>query len=380
MRISRRDFLEMTSIAGASLGFGVTLTACGPKAVPRPLGFVPERAGKPLSILILGGTAFLGPACVEAAKVRGHQLTLFNRGRTNPQLFPELEKLKGDRAGDLTALEGRRWDAVIDTSGYVPRHVRNSCELLAPNVSHYVFVSTISVFRDFSKPGMDESAPVGVLDDPTTEKVTGETYGPLKALCEQAAEAVMPGRVTNIRPGLIVGRRDRSDRFTYWPVRVARGGEVLAPGAPGDKIQFIDVRDLAEFIIYSLETRLAGVYNATSAPAAYTIGGLLDGCLGVTASGATFTWCDAGFLEEHRVAGWSDMPCWLPPEGEYAGFGEVSTAKAQAAGLGRRSLEDTVTDTLEWWSAQPAERREHLRSGISLAREAEVLAAWHARG
>ena len=185
-----------------------------------------------MNLLILGGTVFLGRHLVEAALARGHAVTLFNRGQHNPDLFPEVERLRGDRDGDLQALEGRRWDAVVDTCGYVPRVVRASAEMLAPNVDHYTFISSISVYADTSKPGIDEQAPVGTLDDPTTEEVTGESYGPLKALCEQAAEAAMPGRVLNIRPGLIVGPHDPTDRFTYWVRRVAEGGEVLAPGNP----------------------------------------------------------------------------------------------------------------------------------------------------
>jgi len=242
-----------------------------------------------------------------------------------------------------------------------------------------VFISTISVYKDYSIVGMDETAPVGTIEDPTLEQVDNETYGPLKALCEQAAEASLPGRVTNIRPGLIVGRRDRTDRFTYWPVRVGLGGEVLAPGTPDDPIQFIDVRDLAEFIVHSLEVKLSGVFNADSPGGLLAIGGLLDTCAEVTGSGASFTWCHADFLEEQSVTAWADMPVWAPAVDEYVGFGRVSTAKAQAAGLGRRPLEDTVRDTLHWWNEQPAERRERLRAGIDPAREAAVLKAWHAR-
>jgi len=379
MTIDRREFLLTTAAAGAALSLGLPLVGCSRETAEQTAGYRAERATNPLKLLILGGTAFLGPACVEAAQARGHTLTLFNRGRTNPHLFPELEKLRGDRNDDLEALKDHRWDAVIDTSGYVPRHVTQSAELLAPSVDHYVFVSTISVYEDYTTIGMDETAPVGTLDDPATEKITGQTYGPLKALCEQAAETAMPGRVTNIRPGLIVGPRDRSDRFTYWPVRVGRGGEVLAPGAPDDLVQFIDVRDLAEFIIHALEQRLAGVYNCDSPASAGTIGGLLTSCREVTDSSAQFTWCDAEFLAEQEVAPWSDMPCWLPAQDDYIGFGQVSVEKARAAGLGQRPLATTVSDTVTWWNAQPTERREHLRAGIDPEREAAVLRAWHDR-
>ncbi len=213
-------------------------------------------------------------------------MTLFNRGKTNPELFPDLEKLRGDRDGELGALVGRAWDAVIDTSGYVPRHVRLSAELLAPSVAHYLFISTISVYRDYSTIGMDETAPIATLADPTTEQVTGETYGALKALCEKAAEDAMPGRTTVIRPGLIVGPEDRTDRFTYWPVRVERGGEVLSPGTPADPIQFIDVRDLAEFIVVCLENKVLGTFNADAPAGALSMGKLLETCREVSGSGA----------------------------------------------------------------------------------------------
>jgi 2'-hydroxyisoflavone reductase len=377
MTLDRREFLKTAT--GAALGLGLTLPGCTGEAKDESGGYRAEPAGDPLKLLILGGTAFLGPACVEAALARGHTLTLFNRGRTNPHLFPELEKLRGDRNDDLAALAGGSWDAVIDTSGYLPRQVAASAGLLADAVDHYVFISTISVYADYSAIGMDETAPVATLDDPATEEVTGETFGPLKALCEQAAEAAMPGRVSNIRPGLIVGPRDRSDRFTYWPVRTAGGGEILAPGTPDDLIQFIDVRDLAEFIVHALERRLAGVYNCDSPAGETTMGGLLSDCRAVTASDARFTWCDADFLAEQGVAPWSDMPCWVPARDDYRGFGQVSAARAIAAGLGRRPVPVTVRDTLVWWNAQPAERREHLRAGIDSQRETRVLRAWHDR-
>ncbi len=208
-----------------------------------------------MKLLVLGGTVFLGRHLVEAATARGHSVTLFNRGQHNPELYPEVEKLRGDRDSDLSALQGRRWDAVIDTCGYLPRAVRASAELLADAVDHYTFISSISVYADFHTPAMDESAPVGTLADETVEEVTGETYGPLKALCEQAAERALPGRVLNIRPGLIVGPHDPTDRFTYWPVRVARGGEVLAPGRPHVPVQVIDGRDLAEWTVRMVEAR-----------------------------------------------------------------------------------------------------------------------------
>ncbi len=372
MSWTRREFVKHTALGSAALGLATTVPSCNGGAKREPQ--------RPLKLLILGGTAFLGPATVEAALARGHELTLFNRGKTNPHLFPDLEKLQGDRDGDLVALEGRTWDAVVDTSGYVPRVVDMSAKLLANAVQQYVFISTISVYRDYQLVGMDETVPVGTLEDETTEEITGETYGPLKALCEQAAERNLPGRTTVIRPGLIVGPRDRTDRFTYWPVRVDRGGEVLAPGTGVDFIQFIDVRDLGEWIVHCIEHKVTGVFNADSRPGTLTMGDLLTECLNVTGSDATLVWVAAHFLEEQGVQAWSDMPVWVPAEGENAGFGQVSTARAQAQGLRYRPLAATISDTLAWFKAEPEERRTQLRAGISPEREAEVLAAWHARG
>ncbi len=363
MSTSRRDFLKNSAAVGA-LGFVA--------------GALPAlAAGKRL--LILGGTAFLGPQIVEAARAMRYTITLFNRGKTNPQLFPDLEKLRGDRDGNLKALEGRSWDAVVDTSGYVPRHVRDSATLLKDAVKQYVFISTISVYADTSKPGMDETAPVGKLEDETVENVSGGSYGPLKALCEQAAQKVMPGRVTVIRPGLIVGPGDGTDRFTYWPVRVERGGEVLSPGTPADPVQLIDVRDLAEWTMRTARDNVTGVFNATGPRNELSMGRLLDACRKVSGSNATFTWVDAGFLKEQKVEEWSDMPAWVPPTGETAGFARVNCSRALARGLRFRPVEVTVKDTLAWWKSQSKERQASLRAGIKPDREAEVLKAWRER-
>jgi len=330
-------------------------------------------------ILILGGTGFLGPALVEVARPRGHTLTLFNRGKTAPHLFPDVEKLQGDRDGNLKALEGRKWDAVIDTSGYVPRIVRASAELLAPNVEQYLFVSTISVYKDMSQPGIEESAPVATVEDEKTEDIS-KHYGALKARSEKAAEAAMPGRATIVRPGLIVGPGDPTDRFTYWPVRVARGGEVLAPGDGQDPVQFIDVKDLATFILGLVERKVTGVFNATGPVQTLHMHQLLEGCKRANGGDATFTWASAEFLEEQKVAPWMQMPVWIPrSDKETGGIGRVSNARAVERGLTFRPLEDTARDTLAWFKTQPPERQEKLRAGISAERERELLAAWHQR-
>jgi 2'-hydroxyisoflavone reductase len=327
------------------------------------------------TLLILGGTRFLGPEIVEAAKASGWTITLFNRGKTNPGLFPDLEKLQGDRNGDLKSLEGRAFDAVIDTSGYVPRQVRDSAALLGKSAKQYVFVSSISVYSDLSKPGVDETGPVAILADPTVEKVTEGSYGGLKALCEKAAESAMPGRVTNVRPGLIVGPNDGTDRFTYWPVRVARGGEVLAPNRPEDPVQFIDVRDLALWIVKAIDTKTTGVFNATSAP--LRIGDVLDACKAANGGDARFTWVEAAFLKAQKVEEWSDLPVWTSPAGSDAGGGQVSNARAVAKGLASRPLKATAKDTLDWWKTLPKERTAQLKAGLSRERETAVLAAWH---
>jgi len=369
MSTTRRQFLWYSATAGALLGASArTASARSPEGAQ-------TAGGKKL--LILGGTRFLGPALVEAARSRGWMITLFNRGKTNPQLFPDVEKLRGDRDGDLKALEGRKWDAVVDPSGYVPRIVRDSATLLKDAVKQYVFISSISVYADNSKVNMDETAPVAKIPDETVEKVDGETYGALKALCEQAAEKAMPGRAANIRPGLIVGPDDPSDRFTYWPVRVARGGEVLSPGDPSDPVQFIDVRDLAEWTIGLIERGHMGVYNATGPKTPMPIGDLLQACKKASGSNATFTWADAKWLEGQNVQAWSDMPVWVPPTPDQIGFSRVSIKRALDTGLTFRPVETTIKDTLAWWKTLPEDRRSTMKAGIKPEREAEVLKAWH---
>ncbi len=365
---TRRDFVRTSAAAGAALGLAGTGLSAFAQGKPEKDG---KKATK--SLLILGGTSFLGPQLVEAAKKKGWTLTLFNRGKTNPHLFPDVEKLHGDRKVDLSALQGRKWDAVVDTSGYFPKDVAASAAVLSTNVGLYVFVSTISVYADSSKPGGDESAPVATTPDPAADKVTGENYGALKALCEKAAETAMPGKVMVVRPGLIVGPGDPSDRFTYWPVRVARGGEVLAPGTPGDPVQIIDVRDLAEWTIAMVQKRATGVYNATGPREKLGMGAMLAACKEASGSDATFTWADEKTLEELKVAPWGDMPVWLPTTGETAGASLVSASRAIAQGLTFRPIRATAKETLEWWRTLPEERRSKLKSGLTPEREAAAL-------
>ena len=328
-----------------------------------------------MKILILGGTLFLGRALVEAALAQGHEITLFNRGQTNPNLFPGVEKVHGDRKVDLSPLKDRKWDAAIDTSGYLPRIVRQSAGRLANTTSHYTFISSLSVYADMSRPGMDERAPVGKLEDETVEEITGETYGPLKALCEQAAEQAMPGRVLTLRPGLIVGPHDPTDRFTYWPHRVAGGGEVLAPGRPGRKVQFIDVRDLAEWTIRMVESGKTGIYNANGPRAPLQMGELLETCKDVSNSEAVFTWVEDQFLIDQKVEPWTEIPLWLPEsDTQNAGFFAINTTKAISQGLTFRPAADTVRDTLEWEKTRP---RDHVwQAGLTPQRESELLELW----
>ena len=329
-----------------------------------------------MKVLILGGTIFLGRALVEAALGAGHEVTMFNRGQTNPGLFPEVEEIHGDRTKNLSALGGRRWEAVIDTAGYVPRVVHMSAEFLSPGVDHYTFISSISVFADFRQPGMDESAPVGTIEDPSTEDATGPASGPLKALCEAAAEAAMPGRTLVIRPGLIVGPHDPSDRFTYWPARVERGGDLLAPVGPECETQLIDVRDLAEWTMRMVEARATGVFNATGPAAPLTLGEVLKTCRTVTGSDANPIWVPEEFVKEMGITPWIELPLWTGGGEAMAGFAKVDCRKAIAAGLTFRPLAETVIDTLAW-----DRRREGMvrKAGLAPDKEAPALETWRTR-
>jgi 2'-hydroxyisoflavone reductase len=378
MTWTRRDFLKTAAVGGA-------VVTAGALATNRALAdFTPLKSKKKLKILILGGTAFLGPAVVNLARSRGHEVTLFNRGKTNNHLFPDLVKLKGDRDGDLKALETGNWDVCLDTSGYIPHMVKDSAELLKGRVGQYIFISSISVYADFKQRGLNEKSAVGVITDEeiatalTMQDITGLNYGPLKALCEQAASTVFGKKACNIRPGLIVGPMDRSDRFTYWPVRIAKGGEVMVPDKPEIPTQLIDVRDLAEFIVRCCENETNGVFNATSPPEELTMGELFDTCKSVSGSDATFTWVDTKFLEENEVAAWSDMPVWVPLEGDDAGHPFVNIDRALKAGLTFRPISETVRGTLDWWDTVSQERKDKdMRAGISAERETELLAKWH---
>jgi len=324
-----------------------------------------------MDILILGGTVFLGRALVEAAIKMNHNVTLFNRGKSNPDLFPEIEKLIGDRFTDLSALEGRSWDVAIDTCGYVGQSAR----LLANAVDHYTFISSVSVYANLSQPGIEESAPLRVIEDETTEEITGETYGPLKALCEQEVLKRLPNHALVIRPGLIVGPHDSSDRFTYWVLRVSQAGEVLVPKPTDLRVEFIDVRDLAKWTLHMAETRQTGICNAVGPGQSLSMDQFLDTCKMVSASDASFTWVDGAFLLNNNVEPWSDMPMWIPPEHpEFSGMFAISGDRALKAGLVHRPVKDTIRDTLAWTKTRPDGYE--MKAGISLEREMQLLGLW----
>jgi len=375
---TRRKFIKLSAVAGGALGLGL-----------RPSAGAPEKAAKPLRLLILGGTGFTGPFQVKYALERGHKVTVFNRGKTHPGETPkEVEQLIGDRNGQLDALKNRKWDVVIDNPTSVPVWVRDVAQVLKGNVDRYVFISTISVYADTSKAGTDETAPLAPYKGADAMKESRdsiiaskyELYGPLKALAELEAEKWFPKQTLIVRPGLIVGPRDETDRFTYWPVRIDRGGEVLAPGDPSDPVQFIDGRDLAEWVIRMAENRETGTYNATGPDKTLGVGAMLEGIKAANKSTANFTWVKTDFLEAQKVAPWSDMPVWVPPRGEEGGMGRISIQRALAKGLTFRPLADTARDTLAWFKSQPPERQSKVKAGLSPEREAEVLAAWHKQG
>lgn len=338
---------------------------------------------KPLRILILGGTGFTGPYQVRYALSRGHKITTFNRGKTHPGELPaEVEQLIGDRNGKLDALKNRQWDVVIDNPTTMPAWVRDAAQVLKGNVERYVFISTISVYTDPPPAGVDENSPLLKYEgaDPYKETLEAmraggyKTYGPLKVLSEKEAEKWFPGKTLIIRPGLIVGPHDETDRFTYWPVRIDRGGEVLAPGDPKDPVQFIDARDLAEWMIRMAENRETGIYNATGPAKPLGVGGMLDGIKDAEKSNATFTFVPYDFLKQQKVEAWSDMPVWA---GDEIGLSRTKIDKALAKGLTFHPFADTARDTLAWFKSLPQERQSKMRAGVTPERETEVLTAWH---
>lgn len=357
---SRRDFLGRTAglLAAGYLGNSMRLVTVQPR---------------PLRILILGGTGFIGPHMVRRAVERGHKVTLFNRGRSNADLFKDLETLIGDRDGKLDALKGRSWDAVIDNSGYVPRHVRDSAALLAGSVRRYLFISTGSVYA-YDQERYDEGSPLLKAPDPASEDVN-KYYGELKVLCEEAVNTAYRDRATILRLHMVAGPGDPTHRFTYWPVRIERGGEVLVPGLSTAPVQYIDARDLAEFAILSLEKDIGGTYNVAGPGAgAVSMGEFTEQLRQAVNPSASFTWVDHAFLQQRRMG----LPLVIPGTGPMRGLAKVSAARAIAQGLTFRPIASTAKDTLAWFKQAPASETEGLK--IDAAKEAEVLQAWKARG
>lgn len=378
MHTNRRDLLKLGALAAAASALPVF-------ALAQDAGGI-GKATKPLDILILGGTGFTGPFQVNYALARGHKVTLFNRGkRPSPEWPGEVEQLHGDRnTGDLKALQGRKWDVCIDNPTSLPFWVRDAGKVLKGNVGHYLFISTISVYADGSQPGMTEDAALAQYKGKDAMAETQEAlradienlYGPLKALSEAEAHKQFGERVTIVRPGYIVGPRDETDRFTYWPHRVAQGGEVLVPGDGADPVQIIDGRDLGEWMIRLAEAGTVGTFNAVGPKDPLTMDAMLAGAEGVVGGKPSYTHVTPEFVEAEKI----DLPIWVPRQtGPFAGYGSVSNTRAVAAGLTYRPLATTVSELMAWFRGLPAERQAKLNAGITREQEAELLKAWHAR-
>ncbi|MEP6917697.1 MAG: NAD-dependent epimerase/dehydratase family protein [Acidobacteriota bacterium] len=388
MAASRRDFVKAATAATAALALG------GKTAAAVQGG---QKPPAPLKILILGGTGFTGPHQVNYAVSRGHQVTVFNRGQRQADIPASVAHLTGDRnaPGGVAALKGTAtWDVVIDIPTTNPRWVRDAASILQGRANHYIFISTISTYADFPKAGMDESSPLATYTDAkdpftlTPEEVNGPNlYGPLKALSEQEAEKWFPGKTTIIRPGLIVGPGDPSNRFTYWPVRIARGGDVLAPGDGRDPVQFIDARDLAEWVIRLAEQHVTGIYNATGPRSPLTMGEMVGGIRAAMPGDldVKFTWVSSDFLDEQKIAGWSQLPVWVAAREGNEGWSRISNARAVGKGLTFRPLADTAAATLAWHKTRPAADQAIPRTstpagaGLAASRESELLTAWKAK-
>jgi 2'-hydroxyisoflavone reductase len=374
MQTNRRAIVKLTGVALTGLAFrGLAL------------GANTSKAPKPLRILILGGTGFIGPHQVRYALSRGHAITIFNRGRQEQDWPGPVEELLGDRnTGDLKSLRGRNWDVCIDTPTMLPFWVRDAGLALHDKVKQYIFISTLTAYEENKTAGADETAPLAKYTGQDAMAETQETprahmaelYGPLKAVSEHEAEKYFPGKATIVRPGLIAGPGDESDRFTYWPVRLSRGGEVLAPGDGSDPIQVIDVRDLAEWTIRLAESRTLGVFNATGPAQPMTMREMLATIASSLQFRSTITWVSSQFLEAQHIEAWSDMPVWVPAEGDSAGFAKRSIQRALKAGLTFRALATTSVDTLAWFRQQPDARQAKLRAGLTPDRENAALMAW----
>jgi 2'-hydroxyisoflavone reductase len=382
MSTTRKEFLKLTAAGALGMGVGPDRVSAlgrnpgiGSSAAGRPAQEAPRRR---ISLLVLGGTGFIGPFQVRYAVERGHEVTLFNRG-SGSELFPELETLVGDRNGDLESLRGRRWDAVIDNSTANPDWVELSADFLKDQTDQYLYVSSRSAYADLSRVPMTAEAPTWTYETAGIERGADLPYGLAKAESERAAWRHMPDRTTVVRPGLIIGPEDDTDRFTYWPVRIHRGGEVLAPGDGSDPVQIIDVRDFTEFMIRLAENATMGTFNVVGPRVPRRFDELLYGIRAVTTEETRFTWVDREFLAGMRVRPYQEMPVWRPPTPGNEGFGRFDLTPEVEAGLTFRPLAVTARDTLDFHLSRPPERRAQLRAGLSAEREAEVLAAWHTR-
>jgi len=366
MSINRRDALKLGGAAGL-------MTLASGTAIAK---------SKSLRVLILGGTGFIGPHFVDALTAGGHKITLFNRGKRDPEAKLGIEQLLGDRNGDLESLRGHEWDVVIDNSGYTPKQVKATADLLKGHVRQYLFISSVAVYADFKKAGIDEDYPLAQLKDPTTDVVNGETYGGLKVLCEKVVEESYGKQATIIRPTYIAGPGDHTDRFTYWPWRMSKGGEMLAPGGAEEPFQYIDVRDLADFMRTCVEKKVGGRYNLCNPPRLVNMGSLLETGRRVTGADTKIVWASADFLTENAIIGEKAkgdfMPIWTSASGEDAGILLVKSDRAQAKGLRFRSLETTIRETLAWQASRPAEKQQ-LRAGLTFEKETELLAKWKLR-
>ena len=383
MTTTRRDFLRTAATASGALGLGILPDVAA--AGPREVGVAPTRAATtaPKKILILGGTSFIGPRQVEYALARGHTITLFNRGRTNTHLFPTVEKLQGDRAtGDLASLKGRTWDAVIDNSATNPQWVKDSAQLLKGSAGQYVFISTRSVYFDTSRIPMTAEAQVFTRENTTVAEGRPLPYGLSKALAEKEARAAFGDRATIVRPGLIIGPGDDTDRFSYWPVRIDRGGEVLAAGDPTDPVQIIDARDLSEWVVRLVEQGTTGTFNGVGPKGGRSMAELLYGIRAVTDANVEvkFIWPGTDFLLEQKVRPYSDLPVWQPPRNGREGFARFDITPEIRSGLTFRPLAVTARETLDWFKTLPAARQAELKAGMTPEREKELIALWRARG
>lgn len=368
MTTTRRGFIRAGAAAMSALGMGGLNVA----VAATPMATKPVKSMK---LLILGGTGFIGPHMVQTALDRGHLVTIFNRGKSNPGLFPGVEELIGDRDGDLESLKGRDWDAVIDNTGYVPRHVRDSADLLKGHVGRYLFTSTGSVYA-LNQERVDEDSRLLDVPEPESEDVS-KYYGELKVLCEQAVQERFGEAATIVRPHIVAGPGDKTDRYTYWPVRIDHGGEMICPGDPLNPVQYIDVRDLSEFCLHLVEQDTPGVFNGAGPSfSELSMQEFIYAVRGVTSSKVNFTWVDEPFLAEHGIELFG-FPLWISVNSDYSGLTRVSIERSVQNGLTLRPLAVTAHDTLEWFKAQPKERQDKLN--LNLERDEAVLKAWHAK-